>query len=101
MAFMLDVVEPVKTYIYIIMYNYEHNNLPHCLNGMLIKTNEMHKLNTRYNNDYVIPMFKTNIVKYSLRYVSAKVYTEVTNRAKTWVLKHATTLNIWSSRISY
>ncbi len=74
--------------------------MPQCLGGMF-KKKEIYNYNTRHNTDYVIPMFKTNIVKYSLRYVSAKVYTEVTNRAKTWVLKHATTLNIWSSRISY
>ncbi len=46
------------------------------------KINDIHNYNTRHNNDYVIPMFKTNIVKYSLRYVGAKVYAEVPNGTK-------------------
>ncbi len=37
---------------------------------------------TRHNNDYVIPMFKTNIVKHSLSYVHSKVYTSLTNGVK-------------------
>ncbi len=55
--------------------------MPLCIIGANGINNKIHNNNTLHNYDYVIAMFKINRVKYSLWYVGAKEYTELTKGA--------------------